>query len=343
MNQKIIKTETRLCPCCMEEHAVKTVRIPDQVMFKNVPVEHISEYYYCDNANEYYADEDQLSANDIRMKDAYRKSVGLLTSEDITRIRSKYGISQSDLCTLLDWGGKTIARYENHQVQDKAHDSILRKLDIDPAWFLELLNKTRDSFSPSSYQKYLLAAKEAYEDARDSYLRKAIEAEYAGIPSNPANNGNAELNLDKVVDIIIYYSNSPDVVSLYKVKLMKLLWYTDALSYKRTGRAITGLVYMRMPMGALPVAHDSIIDLKGVSYEEIDFGEGSGYHFIRTVMPSFPHLSEKDIEVCNTIAKQLGKMSKDTLVNTMHKEVAYTETAPRDIIQFKYAENLSLS
>lgn len=28
---------------------------------------------------------------------------------------------------LLGWGGKTITRYESHQVQDKAHDTILKK------------------------------------------------------------------------------------------------------------------------------------------------------------------------------------------------------------------------
>ena len=40
---------------------------------------------------------------------------------------------------LLGWGGKTITRYESHQVQDKAHDTILKKIDQDPEWFLSLL------------------------------------------------------------------------------------------------------------------------------------------------------------------------------------------------------------
>ncbi len=45
-------------------------------------------------------------------------------------------------------------------------------------------------------------------------------------------------------------------------KLMKLMWYADALSYKIRGHAITGLVYQVFPMGAIPVGHDSIIPLK---------------------------------------------------------------------------------
>ncbi len=343
MDCEVIKTEVKLCSCCMEEHEVKTVLVTDCVTFKNKKVYHPAEYYYCENADEFYADEEQLSKNDSRMKDAYRKSAGLLTSDEIGRIRAKYGISQSDLCALLDWGGKTVARYENHQVQDKAHDSILRKLDVDPAWFLDLLNKSKDSLSEVSYQKYLAAGKRAYEESRDQYLRKAIEGEYAGIPSAPVNDCNCELNLDKVVDVVAFFANSQFVRSLYKVKLMKLMWYADALSYKRTEQTITGLVYTKMPLGALPLAHDSIIDLKGISYEEIDFGEGTGYHFTKCGNKSYPHLTEAEKEILNTVAKKLGTLSKEALVQYMHKERAYTETAPRDIIQFKYSKDLSIS
>lgn len=71
--------------------------------------------------------------------------------------------------------------------------------------------------------------------------------------------GNARLSLDKVIEVIRYFAASAKVTSLYKVKLMKLMWYSDALSYKKRGHAITGLVYQALPMGALPIGHDSII------------------------------------------------------------------------------------
>ena len=74
----------------------------------------------------------------------------------------------------------------------------------------------------------------------------------------------------KVVDVIRYFAASVNITSLYKVKLMKLMWYADALAYKKRGAAITGLVYQALPMGALPVGHNSIIDLRGVPCEEID-------------------------------------------------------------------------
>lgn len=33
---------------------------------------------------------------------------------------------------MLGWGSKTITRYESHQVQDRAHDTILKKISHDP-------------------------------------------------------------------------------------------------------------------------------------------------------------------------------------------------------------------
>ena len=93
------------------------------------------------------------------------------------------------------------------------------------------------------------------------YLRKAIEANYARFHENPLLHGNTRLSLDKVVDVIRYYASSEHITNLYKVKLMKLMWYADALSYKKRGFEITGLVYQAMPMGAVPVGHNSIIAL----------------------------------------------------------------------------------
>ena len=96
----------------------------------------------------------QITMNDTRAKDAYRRKVGLLTSEDIQSIRKKYDISQMDLCRILGWGDKTITRYESHQVQDRAHDEILRRIGNDPEWFLELLGKAQKTLPDRACERY---------------------------------------------------------------------------------------------------------------------------------------------------------------------------------------------
>lgn len=342
MNMKMIKSEKRFCTCCMEEHEVKTVLVPEEATFKNVKVGYEASCFYCDVAEELYMDEQQMQENDIRLKDAYRKEQGLLTSSEICNIRSKYRISQRDFCILLGWGGKTITRYEGHQVQDKAHDTILKKIDRDSEWFLSLLSDARESLAVETYQKYLDAATTLYEKNQDLYLRKAIEASYAGFHGNQLFHGNTELSLDKVVDMIRYFATSKQITNLYKVKLMKLMWYADALSYKKRGFAITGLVYQAMPMGAVPVGHNSIINLKDVPCEEVDMGETNAYHFSLKEKTSFEFLSEEDKKILDIVIDKLGKMTKNQIVSFMHQEQAYVETKPREVISFEYARNLQI-
>lgn len=342
MNMKMIKSEKRFCTCCMEEHEVKTVLVPEQTTFKNVKIGYEASYLYCDVAGELYMDEQQMQENDIRLKDAYRREQGFLTSSEICNIRSKYRISQGDFCILLGWGGKTITRYEGHQVQDKAHDTILKKIDRDSEWFLSLLNDARESLEVEAYQKYLDAATALYEKNQDLYLRKAIEASYARFHGNQLLHGNTELSLDKVVDMIRYFAASKQITNLYKVKLMKLMWYADALSYKKRGFAITGLVYQAMPMGAVPVGHNSIINLKDVPCEEVDMGETNAYHFSLKEKTSFEFLSEEDKKILDIVIDKLGKMTKNQIVSFMYQEQAYVETKPREVISFEYSRNLQI-
>lgn len=339
---KILGKEKKLCLSCMETHEVLTVEVDEKNIFKGKEVMHTAVYEYCDKADEYYALEKQLSDNDIRMKNAYRKQNGLLTSQQIARIRCMYGITQSDLATLLGWGEKTITRYEGHQIQDFAHDTILRKIEVDPEWYIELLKVAKEKFSLSSYQKYYETALHLFENQQNEYLRKVIQAKYLKYEGLDECTGGKILDLDKVIDVIRYFSNSCKVKYLYTVKLMKMLWYSDALMYKENGVSMTGLVYEALPMGAVPIEYRHIIDLSGVCYEENNFDERTGYHFIGDNNESYPYLSNEDRKVLEYVIECFGDAKSQTIVDAMHKEVAYIETAPKDIIQYKYAKELSI-
>ncbi len=338
-----IRKEKKLCLACMQEHEVDYVCIPESITFKGAHVEYDAIYEYC-KCSEVYSESEELSSeNDVTMKDAYRKAMGLLTSCEIIEIRKKYEISQSDLCTLLGWGEKTVTRYESHQVQDFAHDTILRKLGEDPEWFLSLLRGNRTKFRAGAYLKYSNAAIRLYENACEIYKRRAIYSRYVRYENKSDFTGNTQLNLDKVVDIIGYFSNSKKTKSLYKVKAMKMLWYSDALSYKRNGKSMTGLVYRALAMGAVPIEYDAIINLGGIKYEEINFGDGcSACHFLPVKNREYKHLTQSDIEILDKIIEIFGSSTKDDIVNKMHNEKAYINTEDGAIINYKYAKELSI-
>lgn len=71
-------------------------------------------------------------------------------------------------------------------------------------------------------------------------------------------------------------------------------------------------------------------------------GETNAYHFSLQNVTSFPSLSEDDKNILEIVINRLGKMTKDEIVNFMHKEQAYAETAQRDAIPFSYAEHLQI-
>ncbi|MCI5687192.1 MAG: DUF4065 domain-containing protein [Emergencia sp.] len=339
---KVIETKMRLCASCMEEHPVQVVRVEEENRFKGETIQYEGCYWYCNRSDEFYADERMMSTNDQAMKDTYRRKKGLLTAEDIIAIRGKYSIMQTDFCVLLGWGAKTITRYEGHQVQDQAHDSILRKIDQDPEWFLSLLNSAKHLLPQEAYQKYQAAGLREFEKNRDIYLQKAILASYAHYTDNLSYNGGAELSLEKVAQAIRYFVNSGQVTSLYKIKLMKLLWYADALSYKRRNFAMTGLVYRALPMGAVPIGHGAIIGLSGVHYEEIEIGAGIVYKFLPTENRDYSLLTVDDLDILDTVIQHFGKKSKDEIVESMRREEAYKKTKIREIIRYDDTKSLSI-
>ena len=147
---RTIRKELKQCFSCMEEHEIEIVEVEETDTFKGESVTFNAIYEYCVNADEYSETEELMRSNSLAQKDAYRNKVGLLTSNEIKRIREKYMISQKEFSEVLGWSPATIIRYENHQVQDRAHDDILRKIDSDPQWFIELLERAKKNIAKYS-------------------------------------------------------------------------------------------------------------------------------------------------------------------------------------------------
>ena len=336
----VIKTEKKLCHNCMEEHEVETVILTDTEEFKGLEVSFDATYEYCANVDGYIETEDMIKANSLAMKDAYRVKENLLTSSEIIAIRDKYGVSQKDFSEILDWGMATITRYENHQVQDRAHDDILRKIKTDPKWFLDMLKRADGKIPNKAFRKYYQAASMEFREMKNEYLMDSIQALYANYSDNLITGG-TELNLNKVVEIINYYASK--VISLHKVKLMKMLWYGDSLNYKRNGRSITGLVYKALPMGAVPEGYEQIIDLEGVEFDTLAYGEDQvGYKFKPVMGFEIKELMSDEIIILDAVISEVGSLNSKEIIEKMHEEDAYKNTTSHCIIPFSFAEKLSI-
>lgn len=336
---KKIKSEKKLCMICMEEHEVDIVEMIDTEIFKDEEVTFKATYEYCSIGDELLETEEMIRANSLAMKDAYREKMHLLTSKEIIEIREKYGVSQKDFSEILNWGRATITRYENHQVQDRGNDNVLRKIDSDPKWFLEMLKEAKGRISDRAFDKYHHKANEQFRKRRNQYLIDSIKSLYADYEDD-ISTGGVELNLVKVVEMINYLSSK--VGSLHKVKLAKMLWFGDNLHYKQNGVGISGLAYGALRMGAVPEGYDQIVLLDGVKFETVWYGENVGYKFEPSPGFEIKELSELEIETLDYIISELGNYNTDEIVHRMHEEEAYKCTDSNCIIPYTFAEQLTL-
>ncbi len=343
MSMKKIKKIEMNCPICNQTHEVEE-RVRDaKVTIKDDVVTYKEKYYYCSNADE---DENEfepamlVNVNLLNARNAYRRMHGLLTSDEIVSIRDAYGLSQVDLARLLGWGEATISRYESKAIQDEAYDTMLRIVKDNPLQVLDFLNQRSELFSEQKRDEIRTKIVEKVESFGKEYLtRRTLEGEYAvyGIPSD--SNGFTLLNIDKLEAAISYIAEK--VSNLFKVKLMKMLWYTDALSYKTHGHAVTGLVYKHDEMGALPVGHYSLMNLERLEVkEESSYNYDSMLHIYPTANMNYSILSNDDRDILDQVIKQFTNFNAKEIVEYMHQETAYTETKQGEIIPFELAKDI---
>jgi len=115
----------KYCEECRKE--VETTIITKKEIYNvcGEPIEVEAQVVVCSNCGEELYSEEFDNATLIRAYNEYRRKHKLLLPDEIKKIREQYGLSQRGFAKLLNWGDKTICRYENGSIQDKAHNSLL--------------------------------------------------------------------------------------------------------------------------------------------------------------------------------------------------------------------------
>lgn len=147
------------------------------------------------------------------------------------------------------------------------------------------------------------------------------------------------MNIDKIEAIISYIAEQ--VSNLFKVKLMKMLWYSDVIAFIRNGCAMTGMVYRHDAMGALPIGHYSLMNLENLNVqEEVGYNYASMFHVYPSKNVDYSIINDNEKDILNkVIAKFKNDKAKD-IVDYMHQERAYKETVAGEIIPFSLAKEI---
>jgi len=339
---EIVNRDCPFCDCVHDvEYHIESAKIP----VKGELVDCVVEYYGCpitvsDNGNS-WTPGGMLDGNLLRARDAYRTQHGLLSSGEIIDIRKKYGFTQKELANLLGWGDITVSRYETSHIQDETYDRELRMVMCNPVFVLEELVKHKKSYNDDRFAELRSKLEDMIlTEGNVALKRQELRNRYVKFNAGCEANGYKLLDLDKIADIIAYFANY--VGNLYKVKLMKLFWYTDVLHFNKHGVAMTGLVYQHKQLGALPIGHNEIIYLPTVDVIEEETEYGASYHIIPLERPVNPVFTLEEQEILTKVAQRFKSVTGKDISEHMHGENVYKNTADGDIILFSRVGGITL-
>ena len=137
--------------------------------------------------------------------------------------------------------------------------------------------------------------------------------------------------------IISYYAKANGELS--KSKLMRMLWYADAMMYKKRGTSMTGLVYCKDKMGILPVGHSYILGLDNVKVEVEEDFEYTKYRILEN--PDIKEeFSDDEIQILNRIIFKFKEFGTKEVSKYMQDEKPYLNTQMGEIIPFSLAKDV---
>ncbi len=326
------------CPECDQNHEVEVYEQKTQSLIEGTIVEHKETYYYCPIEDEEFIPAKVMNQNLLEARDAYRINIGRLTSTEIRNIRKMYGLSQKEFANLLGWGDVTVQRYESKTIQDETYDQKMKLVFENPQIALTELEKHAQKFDTERYLEIYQKITQLIKKKSLKYHKEQIiYASYVDFNKPSDSNGQTRLNLDKVNNVIHYLAHCSS--RLYKVKLMKLLWYSDSLFYKRFDKSITGLVYKHLPLGAVPIAHEDILDISSdyINIHEEFYEDYIAYRIESKNPIDLSSLSRQEIDVLNEVIQKFDKLGSKKISEYMHEEEAYLKTHDNQIIPFSLA------
>lgn len=275
--------------------------------------------------------------------DAYRRKRGLLLPAEITRIREQWGLSQVALATLLGMSPATINRYELGALQQEKEDVLLRACE-NPSVVRGLLDHRGGLISER--QRALAEARLA--GAGEGGGAAVRSRTYAEVPVEVSHrSGMRAFSLDRYSAVVAWLCANAPLVT--QTKLYKLLFYSDFLAYRSSGRSLTGVAYSRMPYGPVPagfsVLRAALEEREVVSVEEVTFLNGNTGEVFR-VGPrgerAAAALEPDDLVVLRFVRDTLGGLSPSAISDRSHEETAWKETPPKAVIDYEHARALSI-
>ncbi len=239
---------------------------------------------------------------------AYRSKHGFIFPKEIREFRGKLGISGRDLAALIGFSPTTIVMYENGALPTETNNRHLKNLIANEDTFKTFFESNKSKMSASAKQKV------------QDYLDKN------SIDIDP-------VSIIKIVDWfrvknIILQRSDENIEDLTQMKVMKLVYYVQGLSFKWFGK---------------PAFEEPILAWKyGPVVEEIHNLYSGCTTIVEDIKQEIPEETLSNFEDLNNdvsfskilefVQSRLGDYSAITLANKTHAETPWLTTNQSNII-----------
>ena len=332
----------KYCEECGREVETKVITKRESYDVCGESIEVDAQILVCAECGEEFYCEELDNATLIRAYNEYRRRHKLLLPEEIKKIREQYGLSQRSFAKLLNWGDKTICRYENGSIQDKAHNSLLLFLR-EPENMRTYLTENEIVLDERQKAKLLDTVDKLEQDKEYRAGRRFFEIFFSRIPSEE--NGFKGFDYEKLCAMVLFFAHKS--TGLLKTKLMKLLNYSDMVFYKENGISISGLKYKHLPYGPVPDKFDIILGKMAADHlahiEVIYDGAYEKHQVVPECDVPEGVLSDSEVEMLNRIYEKFKSFGSVEISDYSHKEKGYNATKTGQIISYAYAMDIELN
>lgn len=332
----------KYCEECRREVDTKIITKKETYEVCGEPIEVDAQILVCAECGEEFYCEELDNATLLSAYHAYRRKHKLLFPDEIKRIREQYGFSQRSFAKLLNWGDKTIHRYENGSIQDKAHNSLLLFLR-DPENMRIYLTENEVMLDDKQKAKLFKTVEKLEQDSEYHAGRKIVNLFFGEMPS--IENGFKPFDYEKFCAMVLFFAKK--TAGLLKVKLLKLLNYSDMIFYQENGISMSGTRYVHLPYGPVPKNYDILFGMlaaDNIAHIEVEFDNGYEKH---QVIPDseIPEgaLSEAELAVLERIYEKFADFGSVEISNYSHKEKGYMATKQGEIISYSYAKDIQIN
>lgn len=316
-----------------------------KVEFRKEEFEIAYHYYLCEDSEEQFTDTRLDEYNIQLLHNQYRAKHNIPLSEEIRRIREKYGLSAAKMSEILGLGANTYRQYEAGEVPNFSNARLLNSA-ANPEIFYTIAKDSWETEDQKDKEKVLKKIESIKDQQEQNDFHRTLWLYFLGTMKAEIETGYRLPNIEKFTAMVQYFASH---CQPFKTKMNKLLFYSDFLMFKETGRSISGIRYAAINYGPVPnnfqsiyeyLSNNNSIDIQYLHYKSGSTGEKINMPV--KVKMNIDLLSEHELDVLKRVLNKFLKSNTNQIVEYSHLEKAWTDHAQsKSIISYKYAFDLN--